>query len=194
MVNKKTLFKSALVVLIATYTIFSAASDSSDPQFSDYQTVVSSGPFSNKIHLNSKQQTYSLNWKQSIQSELSKQVNFSGHYRLFTTVGGKGKECSNEAWVCGWVIDKITGEVVSALPGDNDGSHGYASVGDNGTPVGYPFEVDAYKDSSMMVITDQAIPSDKNSNDSPTCKSVVYNFKDNKFVKLIESEDGCNID
>ena len=191
MVNKKNLFKSALGVLVATYTIFSAASDSSDPQFLDYQTAVSSGPFSKKVQLNSEQRTYSLNWKESIQSELNKQVNFSGHYRLFTAVGGKGKECSNEAWVCGWVIDKITGRIVSS---DNDGSNVYASVGDNGTPVGYPFEVDAYKDSSMIVITGQAIPLDKRANDNPVCKSVVYKFKDNEFVKLIESEDGCNID
>lgn len=186
--------KSVFMVFVFVYSVLTFANDPSNPQFSDYQTAVSSGPFAKKAHFNGEQQTYSQDWKQSIQHELNKPVNFAGHYRLYTAAGGRGSECANEAWICGWVIDKFTGKIVSKLPKDTDGSSVYASTGDNGTPVGYPFESDAYKDSTMVVITGQAIPADENMNDNPVCKSAVYNFKNNEFEKLVESDDGCEID
>lgn len=115
--------------------------------------------------------------------QLDKSINFSGHYILYTSFGGHGKECERDNWVCGWVIDKLTGKVESELPKD-----------DNDTPVGLPFEVNAYKDSSMLLITGQSIPATSASNDSPTCKSAVFNFTGNKSIKLTESTIGCRVD
>lgn len=194
MANKMTLFKSVFIIIFTTHAIVSLANDQSNPQFSDFQSTVSLGPFANEIHLTSKQETYSASWKNSVRSELVEPANLAGHYRIFTLPGGKGIECLNEAWVCGWVIDKITGRIVSELPKDNNGSDIYASIGDNGTPVGYPFELDTYNDSSMIIITGQAIPLSKKENDNPICKSMVYNFSEGKFDKLIESTDGCNVE
>lgn len=186
--------KYVFMVFISAYSILTFANDPSNPQFSDYQIAVSLGPFARKVHFDSEQKTYSKDWKKSILDELNRPVNFAGHYRLYTATGGRGSECANAAWVCGWVIDKLTGKIVSKLPKDTDGSSIYASVGDNGTPVGYPFEIYLYKDSTMVVITGQAIPADKSMNDNPGCKTVVYNFKNNEFEKLVESDDGCKID
>ena len=126
--------------------------------------------------------------------QIDQSINFSGHYILYTSFGGHGKECERDNWVCGWVIDKLTGKVESELPKDDNGSNIYADIGDNDTPIGLPFEVNAYKDSSMLLITGQSIPATSASNDSPTCKSAVFNFTGNKFIKLTESTIGCRVD
>lgn len=145
------------IFIMCAYSKVSFANVVLDPQFSDYETNVSSGPFAKKVYFDIEQQSFSKKWKERIQLELNKPVNFDGHYRIYTFSGGYESECPNEAWVCGWVIDKFTGKVVSKLPKDIDGSSIYASVGDNGTPVGYPFEIDFYKDSTMIIVTGQAI-------------------------------------
>lgn len=194
MQNKTGLIFTIILLTTLAYSITSNAEDVTDPQFSDYQTKVSTGPFAKKIILSNQQKEFSPNWKKAVQSELNKPVNFAGHYRLYTNFGGQGKECFRDSWVCGWVIDKFSGEIVSNLPKDDDGSDIYAGTGDNGTPVGIPFEIDAYKDSSMVVITGQAIPASKDPHDNPICKSAVFKFDNNKFIKLTESVDGCKID
>jgi len=194
MAIKSTAMKWVFMGVICTYSVLALANKTSNPQFSGFQINVSTGSFAANMHFEREQQLYSQTWKQSIQHELNKPVNFAGHYRIYTTVGGHGNECQNEAWVCGWIIDKFTGEIVSRLPKDTNGSSVYANVGNNGTPVGYPFKIDAYKDSTMVVITGQSIPFYRGMNDNPMCKSAVYNFKNNKFEKLVESSDGCKID
>ena len=183
-----------LIALISMMSFTLNANNDINPQFSDYQTSVYSGPFATNITLSKEQEVFSERWKKSIRKELNKPVNFAGRYRVYFMTGGYGKECLNESWICGWVIDKVTGQIVSGLPQDDDGSNTYASIGDNGTPVGLPFEIDAYKDSAMMLITGQAIPLKNDENDSPVCKSVAFSFENNKFKKLVESKEGCNID
>lgn len=123
--------------------------------------------------------------------QLNKPINFSRHYILYTSFGGNGKECERDNWICGWVIYKLTGKIESELPKDDNGSNIYA---DNDTPMGLPFEVNAYKDSSMLLITGESIPATRASIDSPACESAVFNFTGNKFIKLIESTVGCRVD
>ncbi|EFA5471261.1 TPA: hypothetical protein SHY07_005221 [Escherichia coli] len=183
--NKFLLFVSCMLLSFVAYS-----QDSSNPQFSDYLVPVSNGPFEKNIHFNKEQENYSQHWKNAVQEELKKPVNFAGHFRIYTAFGGHGKECLRDNWVCGWVIDKLSGEVVATLPSDNNGSYNYADVSDNGTPVGLPFEIDTYKNSSMIAITGQSISVSKS--DSPVCKTTLFNFNNNKYVKLIESPDGCN--
>ncbi len=129
-----------------------------------------------------------------MQKQLSEPVNFAGHFRIHTEFCGSGVECLRKNWVCGWVIDKRTGEIVATLPPDNNGSMIYADIGDNNTPMGLPFEIDAYKDSSMIAITGQSIPLSKNKDDNPICKTALFNFNGGEYIKLAESTSGCNID
>jgi hypothetical protein len=190
--------KSVIALLIlflsATYSVIVNSKVSFDPQFYNFEVKVKNGPYAKNILLNSEQEKFSTKWKRAMQEQLDKPVNFSGHYRLHTAFGGQGMECMKDNWVCGWVIDKLTGKVVSELPKDDNGSNIYVDVGDNGTPMGLPFEIDAYKDSTMLVITGQAIPATSDATDSPICKSVIFNFEGNKFVKIVESIDGCKRD
>lgn len=190
--------KSVIALLIlffsATYSFIVNSEVSFDPQFSNFEVKVKSGPYAKNILLNSEQENFSSKCKRAMQEQLYKPVNFSGHYRLYIAFGGQGIECMKDNWVCGWVIDKLTGKVVSGLPKDDNGSNVYADVGDNGTPVGLIFEIDAYKDSTMLIITGQSIPATSDATDSPICKSIIFNFEDNKFVKLAEFIDGCNRD
>ncbi|HCO5165327.1 TPA: hypothetical protein N8124_004925 [Escherichia coli] len=183
--NKFLLFVSCMLLPFVAYS-----QDSSNPQFSDYLVPVSNGPFEKNIHFNKEQENYSQHWKNAVQEELKKPVNFAGRFRIYTAFGGHGKECLRDNWVCGWVIDKLSGEVVATLPSDNNGSYNYADVSDNGTPVGLPFDIDTYKNSSMIAITGQSISVSKS--DSPVCKTTLFNFNNNEYVKLIESLDGCN--
>jgi len=168
--------KSVIALLIlflsATYSVIVNSEVSFDPQFYNFEVKVKSGPYAKNILLNSEQEKFSTKWKRAMQEQLDKPVNFSGHYRLHTAFGGQGMECMKDNWVCGWVIDKLTGKVVSELP----------------------IEIDAYKDSTMLVITGQAIPATSDATDSPICKSVIFNFEGNKFVKIVESIDGCKRD
>ncbi|EHI7918817.1 hypothetical protein J9M50_004815, partial [Salmonella enterica] len=92
-----------------------------NPQFSDYPVAVSTGPFAKNIALSAEQQSYTNKWKQTMQRELAKPVNFAGHYRLYLSWNGElPKECGDNRWVCGWVIDKTSGEIVSELPEFNE--------------------------------------------------------------------------
>ena len=182
-----------LVVLLVFFASFMVpANGIANPQFSDFIVEVSKGPFAKKIVLSEVQKSYSNFWKLEIDKQLKKTINFSGRYIIYTSYGGYGVECKFEGWVCGWVIDKLTGKVVSELPMDDNGSSIYAGLSDNGTPVGLPFEVDSYKGSSMIAIIGQSIPMSSSEGDAPVCKSVLFNFTGVKFVKLVEALDGCN--
>lgn len=45
--------------------------------------------------------------------KLLKPVNFSGHYRVIISKNGTlPQDCGND----GWIIDRLTGEIVSELP------------------------------------------------------------------------------
>ncbi len=165
-----------------------------NPQFSDYQVEVSKGPFEKKVIINKEQEGYSAQWKRNMIKQLNAPVNFAGHFRIYTEVGGHGKECLRDNWVCGWVIDKLTGKIAASLPVDGNGSNRYAEVADNGTPIGLPFEMDAYKNSSMIAITGQSIPLKKGMDDSPVCKTALFNFKGDKYIKLTESIEGCKLE
>ncbi|EOY5421225.1 hypothetical protein ACP6O2_001355 [Cronobacter dublinensis] len=108
-----------------------------NPQFSDFSVAISSGPFTENTVLASKQQHFTDKWKHIMERELVKPVNFAGHSRLYLSWSGElPKECGDERWVCGWVIDKTTGKIVSELPEFN-GNHAYLSYDANGTPVPY---------------------------------------------------------
>ncbi len=185
------------IVIITLSMLFShnvLSQGVSNPQFSDYQVEVSKGPFENKIFINKEQEWYSAQWKRNMEKQLNSPINFAGHFRVYTEFGGHGKECLRDNWVCGWVIDKLTGKIVATLPVDDNGSNHYADVADNGTPVGLPFEMDAYKNSSMIAITGQSIPLKKGMDDSPVCKTALFNFKGDKYIKLTESIEGCNLE
>lgn len=161
-----------------------------DPQFSDYPIKVSSGPFVKSVSLNDKQQ-HTESWKELIQAEILKPVNFSGHYRVAISKNGKlPKDCGNDGWVCGWVIDKLTGKVVSELPEFNNNTKYFSSI-DNGTPSPDPFDMEIYPNSSMIWISGQNSPKNQNGGDVK-CANTAYEFKNNNFKKLISAR--CEID
>ncbi|NHV88768.1 hypothetical protein G9X53_05385 [Cronobacter dublinensis] len=182
--------KSILVVMCIFMSFKAFSKYSPNPQFSDYQVSVSNGPFEKKIHFNKEQESYSSYWKISMQKQLNESVNFAGHFIIYTAYGGHGKECVRDNWVCGWVIDKETGRIVATLPADDNGSNSYFDISDNGTPVGLPFKVETYKNSSIIAIIGQSTPQRKN--DNPVCKTILYNFTKGKYMKLRESLEGCH--
>lgn len=188
--NKKN--KLLLFTLSILLSFDALSQEVSNPQFSDYQVSVSNGPFEKNIHFNKEQESYSSYWKSAMQEQLNNPVNFAGHFRIYTAFGGHGKECVRDNWVCGWVIDKQTGKIVATLPADDNGSNNYADIADNGTPVGLPFEIDTYKNSSMIAITGQSIPKNENKENNPVCKTALFNFNGSTYTKLIESLEGCN--
>lgn len=161
------------------------------PQSSDYPVAVSEGPFAKNIELTATQQGYTDKWKQVMQRELVKSVNFAGHYRLYLSRNGElPKECGDSRWVCGWVIDKATGKVVSELPAFN-GNHAYFSYHDNGTPAPEEFAPDFYPRSSMLWMNGSNIPASGNGDNK--CNYIAYNFKNNNFTTL-EIGDECDVD
>lgn len=104
------------------------------PQFSDFKVEKNTEPFTKVLFLTEKQKAFTNKWQLIMQHELSKPVNFSGHYQLSLSWNGElPKECGDDRWVCGWILDKKTGEVVSTLP-ELNGDTAYFSYNDNGTP------------------------------------------------------------
>lgn len=166
------------------------------PDFADYSVNVSPGPFTNKLHLTDEQKNYSEHWKMSITKELAKPVNFAGHYRVYAEDKGQGVEC--QRGVCGWVLDKLSGTIVSGLP-ENNGSNSYGAVGDNGSPMGKPLDISTRKNSSLMVLTGQAIPQ-KMEHDKDgfpitnPCETTYHVFKKNQFIRAFEDKNGCSTD
>lgn len=169
----------------------SAFADKDHPQFSDYPVVVSKGPFAKQIVLSTEQQNYTDKWKQIMQRELTKPVNFAGHYRLYLSWNGElPKECGDDRWVCGWVIDKTSGEIVSELPEFNGNTH-YRPYHDNGTPAPEEFMPEFYPKSSMIWINGNTAPL-SNIYDLK-CRNIAYSFDHSKFITVLDAGE-CEVD
>lgn len=192
--------KIMLLACASIWICLTAAAQTEEPSlpvFSDYRATVSMGPFSKTLTLTVKQKSYSDRWKKKASEELNSPVNFAGKYRLFTYDGLNGKECSNGG-VCGWVVDKLSGQIVSELPAVGD-SNVYNQIGDNGTPTGIDFNALFKKDSTLLSLTAQTIPKKMvlDTNGYPTrppCETNYYKFESDKFTKIFEDKNGCNID
>ncbi|WP_158698732.1 hypothetical protein [Cronobacter dublinensis] len=178
----------SLVFICISSPIFASEAN---PQFSDYSVAISSGPFTDNIVLASNQQRFTDKWKHIMQRELLKKVNFAGHYRFYLSWNGElPQECGDERWVCGWVIDKTTGKIVSELPEFN-GNHAYLSYHANGTPVPEAFEPAFYPQSTMLWINGNTAPLSNLNN--LKCEYRIYNFKYNIF-SLIDHGYPCDTD
>ncbi|MGV3345343.1 hypothetical protein ACGVWS_06215 [Enterobacteriaceae bacterium LUAb1] len=188
--NKKALFLSLLLVPVITQ-----ASDGSVPAFKDNKVSVSHGPFINKITLTTEQQQRSKAWKNVMQNELRKNVNFAGHYRLYLSKDGAlPSDCGIEGWVCGWIIDKATGKVVSALPEFNGNSRYYSTI-DNGTSSPDLFSLEFYPNSNLIWVNGDNIPMAKKDNisvDDKKCSNNAYTFEQGQFALSFTGE--CEID
>lgn len=175
-------------LLVSACSVFA---DKDNPQFSDYPVVVSKGPFAKKIALSTEQQNYTDKWKQTMLRELAKPVNFAGHYRLYLSWNGElPKECGDERWVCGWVIDKTSGEIVSELPEFN-GNHAYFSYHSDGTPVPVELMTEFYPKSSLIWIEGSNIPSSGKIDNK--CENIAYTFNNSKFITVLDAGE-CEVD
>jgi len=179
-----------LFIFMCFTSVFSYANNSDGPQFSDYPIKISAGPFASKLYLTKDQLQATNKWISFMQKELVESVNFSGHYRIYISKNGQFlKECGNDGWVCGWIIDKITGRVVSTLPLFN-GNAKYHSTTNNGTPSPDDFDITFYSNSAMMLIYGENSPPNEAS--SIKCANTLYIFRDNVFSKILSTE--CEID
>lgn len=184
-VNKKILF----VFSVFVFPVFAA--ENNTPQFSDYPVNLFFDSFAKKINLSKQQKSYSSKWKGLIQNALLRPANFSGHYVIYISQKGElPEECGNDGWVCGWIIDKINGKVVSELPYFNGNTKYYSTI-DNGTPSPDLFDVEFYAKSSMLWVRGQNIPENGKVNES-RCANTAYNFKKNIFIKLFSGK--CEVD
>lgn len=184
--------------LLSIFAIFPVPGVFSQPLPSTNDTIdVSHGPFAKNLVLTEKQENYSAWWKENIKKELNKPVNFAGKYRLFVSKGGHGTECAYDYWICGWVIDKLSGKVISTLPTSPEGGNSYAEFVDNGTSNGIGFEYFVTKDSSSITIKGRAVNAplrDKNGNFSiPKCRLIQYNFDGSNYSIIKEIDNGCNL-
>ncbi|ELY3468150.1 hypothetical protein SMX26_002760 [Cronobacter universalis] len=179
-----------LIFSLCFASTYSYANDNNGPQFSDYATKVSVGPFAQKLYLTGEQLQATQKWKSFMQKELAAPVNFAGHYRVFISNNGQFlEECGNNGWTCGWIIDKLTGHIVSALPSFN-GNTKYHSTTDNGTPSPDAFDATYYPNSTMMLIYGENSPPGENG--KIKCANSLYDFKRGVFNKIISTE--CDID
>lgn len=178
-------------MLLLVFSVFLVKNtEAGSPQFSDFKVEKSTGPFIKVLSLTEKQKAFTDRWQHIMQHELSNPVNFSGHYRLYLSWNGElPKECGDDRWVCGWILDKKTGEVVSTLPEFN-GNTAYFSYNDNGTPRPDEFSPIFYPDSSMLWIAGTNVPAKGSGNDE--CSIITYNFKGNQFTPLLHAE--CEVD
>lgn len=180
-----------LLCFILLFSAVSAFADKESPQFSDYPVAVNKGPFAKEIVLSTDQQSYTDKWKQTMQRELVKPVNFAGHYRLYLSWNGAlPKECGDKRWVCGWVIDKSSGKIVSELPEFN-GNKAYFSYHANGTPVPVDFMPEFYPESNMIWIEGSNIPSSGKIDNK--CENIAYAFNDSRFIIVLDAGK-CEVD
>ncbi|EOI5715219.1 hypothetical protein ACMS0D_001487 [Cronobacter turicensis] len=107
-----------------------------------------------------------------MQQQLLKPVNYAGHYRIYISKPGQFlKDCGDDGWVCGWVIDKRTGYIISTLPIFN-GNFKYYSTIDNGTPSPDEFAAVFYPDSTMLLIYGATKPLDGSG--EIKCQNILY--------------------
>ncbi|TDN54840.1 hypothetical protein EC843_101898 [Buttiauxella sp. JUb87] len=181
-----------LLICLFSVVIFTAyAGVNNNPQFSDFPVTVSTGHFVSKMDVSVEQEHHTDKWKQYIQKELIKPVNFSGHYRIIMSRNGElPQDCGNDGWVCGWIVDKLTGKIISELPEFNGNTKYYSTI-DNGTPSPDSFDVEHHSNSSMIWVSGQNAPA-KGKQGEAKCANTAYNFKDNEFIKLVSSR--CEVD
>lgn len=182
---------------ILPYLFILLCSLMADAKSIENSVIVSKGPFAQLVSLNSEQEAYSSWWKKQINSQLNKPVNFAGHYRLFVTSGGHGSECLRDYWVCGWVIDKLTGKVVTTLPKSPEGGNSYVEAVDDGTPTGLKFKYTAKESSAELTIQGRAAnaPLQRENGDFviPECRLITYRFDGSNFNTLNEVSNGCSL-
>lgn len=167
------------------------SADNSLPKFTSFPAQVRAGPFVNKTKFTDAQKKSSTEWRALIEKKLVKPVNFSGHYRLVLSKGGVlPKECGDNGWVCRWIIDKVTGGVVSSLPQFNGNTKYYSTI-DNGTPSPDDFSIEYYPNSSLIFVSGQNKPENGSVNQTK-CANAAYEYKNNDFKSLISSR--CEID
>lgn len=184
-----------LFTMLMLFSLPLSANDNPELQFSNYPIKVISGPFSSVLKLTSNQQKSSEKWKGVLSDELKKTVNFAGHYRLYISDKGEfPSECGAKGWVCGWVIDKMTGRIVSELP-DFNGNTAYFSIIDNGTPSPDPFYIEYYPNRTLIFVGGENTPKEKHGDLSPEdrkCAYSKYKFTNGEFYKI--SSVGCEND
>jgi len=169
------------------------------PDFERYAVSFTKKSFSTHLILTNEQEGYSEHWKKITMNELKKAANLAGNYRIYTDAGSQGSEClDHKGGVCGWVIDKVSGKVVTSLPSVN-GSNVYNQVADNGTPIGEEFKIHTQENSALMILTGQAIPLKIESDEyglpiTYPCKAIYYVFENNQFRKIAEDENGCSVE
>ena len=172
-----------VVLMLISFSVYSHGTENV-PQVSEYQVKTYNGPFEKKLKITHEFLNHSNKWKQLMQKELQKEVNFSGHYRVYLSRNGEfPKECGDRAWVCGWIIDKLTGEIISQLPSFNNNTKYYATI-NNGTRSPDLFSTEFYARSNLMWISGQNHPEHGKFGLHEHCANVAYEFKENKFTKL----------
>ncbi|EEU6242210.1 hypothetical protein HES55_002496 [Salmonella enterica] len=185
-------FISTLIIAVCFSTI---ANEGNVPEFKDHNISLSDGPFATKINLTNEQLRKSEEWKRIMQRQINEKINFAGHYRLYISEKGQlPEDCGVNGWVCGWIVDKETGIVVSELPLFN-GNTKYYSIIDNGTPSPDSFFAEFYPNSNLIWISGENIPEEKVGNISlgdKRCSNSAYLFKDNSFYNIFNGE--CEID
>ncbi|EKS6459252.1 hypothetical protein [Enterobacter hormaechei] len=182
-------------LFISVVCFCTLANEGDAPAFKEHNVLLSHGPFKTKIHLTYEQLKKSETWKNIMQKQLTEKANFAGHYRLYISENGElPKDCGVNGWVCGWVVDKITGAVVSELPAFNGNTKYYSTI-DNGTPSPALFSAEFYPNSNLIWISGENIPESKIGNISlgdKKCSNSAYLFNNNSFHNVFEGE--CEID
>ncbi len=102
-----------------------------------------------------------------MQKKLVEKVNFAGHYRLYISDHGElPEDCGINGWVCGWVIDKETGRVITELPLFNGNTKYYSTI-ENNTPSPDPFFTEFYANSNLIWVNGENISAKKIGHISP---------------------------
>lgn len=176
--------KKLIFTLLTSLSLTTPSNSEQIPTFENNKVRLSQGPFASNLALTNQQKDNSVLWQNIIQKELLKEVNFAGHYRIFISKKGElPTECGVDGWVCGWIIDKSNGQVVSELPVFNGNSKYYSTI-DNNTPSPESFSIEFYPNSDLIWLNGANIPGNKVSNISYKdlkCVNNAYTFRGNKF-------------
>ena len=161
---------------------------SGGPDYTKYPVKVSKGPFAKELHFTEKEKKNSPEWRKRLQQELNKPVNFAGHYRLFIDYDNVSrKECN---LICGWVIDKHKGKIITGLPWFNGNNACYRFI-DLYTPVAEDLIINFYPDSSMIFIHGMNMPIEKSSSvdgeEDLVCGDTAWSFENDKYIQLFSS-------